>query len=190
MPAAVNGLKECTKCHEIKAVSAFHKQKTAMDGFATHCKACRKQHYGSNQERFLDYARKYREENPELVKQTKKSYWRRNSKQLLKKHKDYRKNQPGGIYKIECIPTGRVYIGQSTMCPDRWRDHSARLRRGKHYNSALQADCDEYGIKAITFECIYEYPSNTSSDVLLEHEQRVINEYLAEGKEIYNASSS
>mgnify|MGYP003128771977 CR=1 FL=1 len=142
----------------------------------------------SNRERNIENAKKYREENKERLKQTRKLYWQNNSDLLLNKHKEYRKNQPAGIYKIECIPTGKAYIGQSTMVPDRWRVHTSQLRIGKHHKSRLQADYDKYGPNAFEYSVIQEYPCDTSREILFEHEQRLIDEYLAEGKELYNIS--
>ena len=39
---------ECFKCHEIKAVSEFHKCKSKKDGVNTMCKECNKQYYREN----------------------------------------------------------------------------------------------------------------------------------------------
>lgn len=33
-------VKTCTKCHETKDYSGFHKQPTCKDGYNTHCKVC------------------------------------------------------------------------------------------------------------------------------------------------------
>ena len=41
MPAAVNGMKRCTKCRSIIEASGFHKDRNTVDGLASACKSCR-----------------------------------------------------------------------------------------------------------------------------------------------------
>lgn len=50
-----------------------------------------------------------------------------------------------GIYKIENIVTGRVYIGQSKFIKRRWRDHKNMLKMGTHYNTHLQSSWIKHG---------------------------------------------
>lgn len=53
------------------------------------------------------------------------------------------------IYSITCLPTGRVYIGQtSTQLSRRWRAHRNDLSAGKHRNRFLQAAWMKYGESA------------------------------------------
>ena len=40
MPAAVGGLKECSKCGETKPVSEYYKNKRLRDGLHNQCKSC------------------------------------------------------------------------------------------------------------------------------------------------------
>lgn len=59
-----------------------------------------------------------------------------------------------GIYKIENIVNGRVYIGQSVDIEKRWRSHTKELRKGTHANVLLQDDWLIYGEEHFTFEVI------------------------------------
>lgn len=59
----------------------------------------------------------------------------------------------GGIYRI-VAPTGDCYIGSSTYIVGRFCRHRSELRAGRHHSAALQATCDAYGIRALTFEAI------------------------------------
>ena len=63
MPKAVNGKKECSKCHKVKLVSGFYKDKTKADGLAYQCKECYKKH-----------DKKYWKENSEKIKKRQKKY--------------------------------------------------------------------------------------------------------------------
>ena len=58
-----------------------------------------------------------------------------------------------GIYKITCVPTGQVYVGQSRRLRGRWRDHVKELRTGRG-SPRLQKAWDEYGEGAFHFEVL------------------------------------
>lgn len=59
-----------------------------------------------------------------------------------------------GIYKIENTVNGKVYIGQSVDIKKRWKAHRSELCNNTHDNIYLQADWNEYGEGAFTFEVI------------------------------------
>ena len=175
MPAAVNGLKECPKCGETKPVSEYHKNKAYSDGLGSHCRSCRKiyekKHYQNNKEHRLKRMKEYYEANKEKITEIQKEYYQK---------------LPAAVYKIENKTTGKIYIGQSTSYPTRTRRHRVDMRNGKHDNPRVQHDYDEHGLDSFEFSVIKEYPSDTSREILFEHEQQLINEYIAEGKELYN----
>lgn len=61
-----------------------------------------------------------------------------------------------GIYCIENLVNGKVYIGQSVHCLERWLNHRMALRSNYHYNKYLQASFNKYG--EVNFEWkIIEY---------------------------------
>jgi len=62
-----------------------------------------------------------------------------------------------GIYMIENLLNGKVYIGSSTDIKKRWWFHKGKLNRKideKHENLKLQADWDEYGSRAFEFRVL------------------------------------
>lgn len=59
-----------------------------------------------------------------------------------------------GIYKITCVPTGKVYIGQSCDIYNRWYMHKWELNKQKHGNSYLQHAWNKYGENNFNFEII------------------------------------
>jgi group I intron endonuclease len=59
-----------------------------------------------------------------------------------------------GIYKITCLPTGKVYVGSAANLARRWCKHAACLRRGVHENSYLQHAWNKYGADAFRFVVI------------------------------------
>lgn len=56
-----------------------------------------------------------------------------------------------GIYKIENLINGKVYIGQSVDIYDRLRSHKNRLCNGTHINKHLQNSWNKYG------ECNFDF---------------------------------
>lgn len=56
-----------------------------------------------------------------------------------------------GIYKITCIPTGRIYIGSSIDLDKRKYDHFYECRTKTHGNDKLQKAYLKYGIDAFEF---------------------------------------
>lgn len=58
-----------------------------------------------------------------------------------------RKETPttGGIYKIECLANGRVYVGSSSNLRQRLVTHLTRLRAGHHDNRLVQRAWAKYG---------------------------------------------
>ena len=154
------GLKWCPKCKERKPDSEFGKDKSRKDGLAYMCKECARQ-----------LSRQYYKENPEKYRQ-----WQ----------EQRRKNQPAAVYKIWNTITGQSYIGQTKILWIRWASHRHHLRRNKHDNPKLQKDYNKYGLDAFVFKIIKEFPSDTTSDVLLKEEEKMITEYNQRGESLYN----
>lgn len=59
-----------------------------------------------------------------------------------------------GIYKIECLTNGKIYIGLSTKVNDRMKFHRKRLNCGAHKNEHLQHAWNKYGDANFKFEII------------------------------------
>lgn len=50
-----------------------------------------------------------------------------------------------GVYAIECLANGTLYIGSSVHIYRRWRGHRSKLKSGTHENPYLQKDYDLFG---------------------------------------------
>ena len=179
-------LKTCSKCKERKPYSEFHKNKSKKDGLNFYCKKCKnqqyKQYYKENPEKERQRQKQYRKENPEK----KRQYQKENAEKISQQKKQYYKNLPAAVYKIQNTETGQVYIGQSTAYKGRWNTHKSRLRRNKHSNPKLQEDYNKYGPDAFEFKIIKEFPPDTTSDILLKEEIKMITEYNQRGENLYN----
>ncbi|MFA6832262.1 MAG: GIY-YIG nuclease family protein [Bacteroidaceae bacterium] len=60
-------------------------------------------------------------------------------------------NAISGIYKIENLINGKLYIGQSKDIKLRWIGHRHLLKKGTHSNCYLQSACNKYGLKNFKF---------------------------------------
>lgn len=61
-------------------------------------------------------------------------------------------NMHTGIYKIEHVASGRVYIGSAKNFVRRWRVHLCLLRKGAHHSKHLQSAWDKHGEAAFVFK--------------------------------------
>ena len=59
-----------------------------------------------------------------------------------------------GIYKIENIINGKIYIGSSTRLLKRFKEHKRKLLNNTHINSILQRSWNKYGEGAFMFSVI------------------------------------
>lgn len=59
-----------------------------------------------------------------------------------------------GIYKIEHVPTGRVYVGSALHLSARRSFHRHHLRNGTHHSSKLQRAWTKYGEQAFSFRTL------------------------------------
>lgn len=59
-----------------------------------------------------------------------------------------------GIYKIENILNGNIYIGQSTNIKNRFKSHKSNLRLNKHCNIHLQYAWNKYGEENFEFSIL------------------------------------
>ena len=73
-----------------------------------------------------------------------------------------------GIYKIVNIKNNKLYIGSSKNIENRWKQHLALLKCGKHHSQHLQYSWNKYGKDLFCFEIIED---NVAQDDLLNREQ-------------------
>ncbi len=115
--------KRCSKCKETKSSYEFKKCKITKSGLYSHCKLCekkyretrkdkqreyRKKYHIENRERLLVEAKKYREnnqdiiqkyrkDNKERIKKIQKNYYSKNQEKHKKYLKEYKKRNKGKI---------------------------------------------------------------------------------------------
>lgn len=67
------GLKRCSKCKSVQALSSFHKRTKSVDGLDPVCRSCRKEYNREFRERRPEYYSEWTEQNPEYLAQWRKS---------------------------------------------------------------------------------------------------------------------
>lgn len=72
-----------------------------------------------------------------------------------------------GIYKIENLINGKIYVGKTLHLNKRFKEHLWELKKGNHFNEYLQNSWNKYGEENFKF-CILEEVSN--KDLLYEKE--------------------
>lgn len=64
--------KRCKRCGKLKSILEFYSHKLSVDKLRYNCKSCLKdvgrEYYIKNRNRFLEYQKSYRKDNPEKVK--------------------------------------------------------------------------------------------------------------------------
>lgn len=59
-----------------------------------------------------------------------------------------------GVYRIDNLRTGRVYIGQSFNILYRIQEHISHLSKDVHHSKAMQADYDRYDLESFRFSIL------------------------------------
>jgi group I intron endonuclease len=80
-----------------------------------------------------------------------------------------------GVYLIRNSIDERIYIGASKCLGTRFRDHRRLLRARSHYNTALQALVDLYGLGILSFHLV----ELCAPEKLLERERQYIHLHQA-----------
>ena len=72
-------MKICTKCKEEKSLGDFRKQSSTKDGLKYYCKKCdnriAKKYYEKNKGKIVNNVKQWQKDNPNKVKEYKKSYY-------------------------------------------------------------------------------------------------------------------
>lgn len=77
-----------------------------------------------------------------------------------------------GIYKIEHVASGRIYVGSSINIDKRLSEHKSKLRRCGHENRHLQNAWNKYGSDTFAFSVIEHVADKTT---LIQREQHWID---------------
>ena len=79
-----------------------------------------------------------------------------------------------GVYKIENLINGKIYIGKSINVGRRWYEHKTELNENRHINKHLQSAWNKYGEESFRFVLLEE---NLTESQALEREEYYIKYY-------------
>lgn len=92
----------------------------------------------------------------------------------------------GGIYKIENIIDGKIYIGSSVNIINRKQKHFWLLKKGIHDNCHLQNSYNKFGKESFIFETL----ENCNNEDLINKENYYIHKYKSNNSEFgYNLAT-
>jgi len=95
---AMNELKKCTKCGELKPREAFHKKADAKDKLHPHCRSCvaarGREYYAANRETHLQKCREYYANNADKIKRKQAEQYAANRDARIEWARAYRAAHP------------------------------------------------------------------------------------------------
>lgn len=96
--------------------------------------------------------------NPEVLNKVLwTSYYQKPYQDLISRL--FNTNKPSGIYKITCLPDGKIYIGQSVNVPNRFSEHIKRgLGAEPATRNRLYPAMKKWGVENFIFELLEEVP--------------------------------
>lgn len=97
--------------------------------------------------------------------------------------KKRKSNEASCVYKITCIPNGRIYIGQTNNFRTRELEHISKLKNGTHYIEEMLEDFKELGEDSFVFEIIKLVEDREER---LQEETNCIQLHLKDGFYLYN----
>tara|TARA_R110002012_G_scaffold318931_1_gene538181 strand:- start:35 stop:661 length:627 start_codon:yes stop_codon:yes gene_type:complete len=193
-------MKECSKCGIEKPLTEFYKDRQKKNGHRSQCKSCTKKLYAENKEEIAKNSAKYYAKNKEkIVKRNAKYYvenkekfakysvkwYTENKEEYAKRYAENKAEEPNCVYQIKNLENNKVYIGETIRGELRWKEHLRDLRGNRHPNKLLQEDFDKYGEQAFEWTILKEFEAEDKNTLLLE-EARTIQQFIAEGAELYN----
>lgn len=111
--------KTCTKCHQVKEVEQFNRDKNRKDGRFPHCKTCRVQHRESTREEIRERnQRNYRENREEQKAKSLACYYQNRERRTNLKREWYARNKTrvreyNGQYQEMYRPRRREWLAKN-----------------------------------------------------------------------------
>jgi predicted GIY-YIG superfamily endonuclease len=180
--------KKCSKCGIDKPLNAKHyyRKSRNLTGFQCQCKVCANSYQKDRSEYFADYYKK----NKQKYTEHDTKYYQENRDKILARNAEWSKKrdekQPACVYQIINKINGKIYIGETTRAYRRRKEHFTSLKSNRHQNCKLQEDFNNFGEDAFEWSIIKELDKD--KDILLLEEIRTIDNFLKQGKELYNLS--
>lgn len=178
-------MKVCSKCQILKSIELFDITRRSKDGLRGVCKECRRKYRAANREKTAKYDQRYREANlGKIAKYMQKyradnykklaEYYETNRCRFLEHQREYDASQPGGVYRLTCVPTSDVYFGSCGNLQKRRNGHSRDLRNKTHGNPRMRELSKSHEPSDFKFEIIIHCDSRKEG---LLYEQLLIDRF-------------
>ena len=133
--------KRCTKCGEVKDLSAFKKYHRNKDGHDSACKLCDHQYYLDNKEHIQRYQKQYVLDNKTKILEAKKKYYLDNKEQISNKAKIYRKANKDAL-----SVKSKIYCENNKEKRKKYREKNREIikEKKKEYNEKNKEKRKEY----------------------------------------------
>ena len=86
-------MKACTKCREVKPLSAFYRNASHEDGLTSACKLCEierhREYREANRDRLAEQKREYREANRDRLAEQDREYYEANRDRIVERQCEY-----------------------------------------------------------------------------------------------------
>ena len=127
-----HGYKWCSNCKKVILVENFAISNSRKDGLFPICNSCRKIKYIENSNYIKNRQKKYREENPEKVKESRKNYYEKAKEDILFKNELYRQSNLDKIRikQKEYRDRSEIRIHRAAL-NKKWRDNN--LEKSREY---------------------------------------------------------
>ena len=135
---------ECGKCHEIKEISEFPKNKWKKDGVETTCNKCRKkqrvEYYKQNADKKREYQTEYRKQNIDKIKEYQAEYYKQNTNKIKEQKVEYRKQNADKIkeYQAEYYKQNVDKIKKQNAEYRKQNVDKMKEQRIEYYNSKVE----------------------------------------------------
>src|SRR5690606_3407741 len=94
-------------------------------------------------------------------------------------------NLDTGIYKIENVRNGRIYIGSAVSIKKRWREHKRQLDTGIHHSRFMQRCYNKHSSNVFDFSVLLY----CDRENLIDYEQRAIDTFKPDYNTVPTAGS-
>lgn len=139
-------MRTCNKCHEVKDESEFSRDRTRADGLAYVCKACANAYAKTK----LQSRRRYKDTNPEKVRESARKYSARNAQ----KRSDYARQYNAENQDIYLAAKAlQKAIRDKIMPPARQCQCADCGKQATHYHHDSYAEQDRLKVVALCSSC-------------------------------------
>jgi 5-methylcytosine-specific restriction endonuclease McrA len=85
----MSSTKRCTKCGEVKSLDAFHRNRRGALGRQSRCRACLREYYAANRDRFRERNRAWYEANRDRKREYQRAWYEANRDRVLEYSREY-----------------------------------------------------------------------------------------------------